>query len=66
MARKAGAVLMALGAALVVAALGLFAFNQWQDHRADAAAASALAQVAQRVGSVQDEPADAGFDPAMA
>lgn len=66
MARKAGAVLMALGAALVVAALGLFVFNQWQDHRADAAAASALAQVAQRVGSVQDEPADAGFDPAMA
>lgn len=66
MARKAGAVLMALGAALVVAALGLFVFNQWQDHRADAAAASALAQVAQRVGSAQDEPADAGFDPAMA
>lgn len=58
---------MALGAVLVAAALALFAYNQWDARRAEAAAGEALAGV---VASIEDMSADdAGYpdpyDPAM-
>lgn len=49
MGRKAGTVCMFLGAALIVAALSLFLWNQWEDHQADAAAGAALSQVEDQI-----------------
>ena len=46
MKRKAGTVCTALGIALLLAALSLFGYNEWQSARAGQAASAALEQIA--------------------
>lgn len=53
MARKIGTVCMLLGAALVAAALSLFVWNQWENRRADEAAAGVMTQVAERIATAE-------------
>lgn len=53
MRRKIGTSCMILGAILVLAALLLFAWNQWEDHRADAAASGAMAEITSYMASAE-------------
>lgn len=58
MGRKIGTLCMILGAALILAALSLFLWNQWEDQQADAAASDALTQLQQQMVATP-ETADA-------
>lgn len=57
MRSKLGTICMCLGAALVLAALSLFAWNRWEDARAGAAADKALSQLAAQIGTAPGEGA---------
>lgn len=58
MLRKVGTICMVLGAALVLAALSLFLWNRQEASAADAAAASALAQVTERIATAESAAPD--------